>query len=108
MGACPQPSMVRGDLAVVPGPSQAEAGQPTQLTKDGAVGSMLRGGAVLQGGFARLSSVSSIYVAPARCARAGLMSARSQYEGLLPSCGTISSCRRNGKSNKNTRDKQMQ
>lgn len=48
-----QPSMVRGDVAVVSGPSQAETGELTLLSKDGIVVSVLQGGAVLQGDLAR-------------------------------------------------------
>jgi len=47
-----QPSLVAGDVAVVSGPSQAETGELTQLTEDGVVVSVLRGGAVMQEGFA--------------------------------------------------------
>lgn len=36
---------------MVSGPSQAETGELTQLTKGGVVVSMLQGGASLQGGF---------------------------------------------------------
>lgn len=42
-----QPSVVGEDVGVVSGPSQAETGELTQLTKDGVVVSMLQGGAVL-------------------------------------------------------------
>lgn len=38
-----QPSMVRGDVAVVSGPSRAETGELTPLSKDGIVVSVLQG-----------------------------------------------------------------
>lgn len=73
-----QPSMVRGDVAVVSGPSRAETGELTPLSKDGIVVSVLQGGASCT-----LGSVPSIYIAPAPCAHAGLVSTQSHVGGII-------------------------
>lgn len=104
-----QPSMVGGNVAVVSGPSQAETGELTQLTKGGVVVSMLQGGASLQVGFECWALFPPFTLLWHIVLTLGWWILSIRYEELLASCSTIiSGVKRNGKSNKNTWDKQMQ
>lgn len=59
-------------------------------------------------GLCMMGSVLFIYIAHAVVLMLGWWILSVRYEGLLPSCSTISDVKRNGKINNNTWDKQMQ
>lgn len=100
-----QPSVVRGDVAVASGPSQADTGELTTLTRDGVVVSGLQGGAVLQGGLAYWALFPPFILLQHLVLTLGWWVLRVRYEGLLPSCSTISGVK---KTPTNTWDKEMQ